>query len=106
MNKMYYSFKNVVRNTIDLEFHHVQEGEFKHFDKVEEYKKTAERCSEIYHILCDNLPEELHHLVEEFDCKKTDLMCDGIQYYFKKGVISGLTNLKYLEEFGEAIIIL
>lgn len=105
-SNMYNSFKNVARNTIELEFRHIQEDRFQEVEGTEEYKEIEARCSEIYDTLCSKLPEELHALVEEFQEKELQLMCLQIRHHYKQGVISGLTNLKYLEEFGESIQVL
>jgi hypothetical protein len=103
MDKMNESLKNIIRNTIELEFTHVQEDKFQEVEDTEEYKEISKRSGEIYRILCDKLPKELKDLFMEYEGKETALMCLKEQYYYKQGVISGLTNLKFLEEYGLTI---
>jgi hypothetical protein len=83
MNKMYESLKNITRNTIELEFNHIQEDKYQEVECTEEYKEIATRSSEIYKILCDKLPEELKNLFMEYEAKETALMCLQISYYYK-----------------------
>lgn len=105
-SEMYNQFKNVVKNTVELECKHIQEDRWQELEESEEYKELETRCSEIYEILRDKLSKELYELLVEFDEKKTLLMCLTEEYYFKQGVVSGLTNLKFLEVYGNGIIAL
>lgn len=100
------TLKDIVDNTINLEFYHVETDSYDEVKRMDDYEGTLDRCIEIYKILCDNLPEDLQPLVDEYESKQLDLLSSHTKFFFKQGVISGLTNLKYLEEIGNAIVIL
>lgn len=104
MNKTYDSLKNITRNTIKLEFRHIQEYRFEEIEGLEEYKYVEKEKNEIFERLKKSLSKEEIFLVEEFESKRIQMSCLEQDYYFKQGVISGFTNLKFLEEFGEGIM--
>lgn len=103
MNKV---LKNIVNKTIENEFFHVQEEGLKYMDDIKEYDQIEEKYDCLYHELKQNLPKEMHDILDEFNDKRTELLCLEIKHYFKQGVKAGLTNLKYLEEAGEGIYFL
>ncbi|AZV58945.1 hypothetical protein [Clostridium sp. AWRP] len=95
MNK---TLKTVIDGAIRNEFNYTQEGNLEGMKDINKYDQLSERCNEIQHILNEHLSKEFKGLLEEFDCKSTDLLCLEIRYYFRKGVIAGLTNLNFLKE--------
>lgn len=103
MNKV---VRNIANKAVDLSFERAQEHSIETIEAKEEYKNIVSRCEEIYQILKDNLPEELKHLVDEFDSKKMEQTCIEIRHYFKQGVISGCTDLKCLGELENEIVTL
>lgn len=89
--------KHIVNDIIESKFNHIQEYNFKDMQDLEEHKRLSHRCEEIYQILALHLPEEFHDLLDEFDCTRVDIGSLESRYYFKKGIVAGLTDLKYLE---------
>lgn len=105
-SKMYEKLKSIARNTIDLEYDHVSEDYGVKIENKEECTKLNDRCNQIYKILKGNISEDMLDLVEEFEEKKSYLMCLQNREYYKQGVISGLTRLKFLGEYGHGIQII
>lgn len=92
------TLKAVVDGVIKNEFNYIQSGELKDMKDINEFDQLGKKCSELQHILSDHLPTELQDLLDEFECKHTELFCLEIRYYFRKGVMAGLTNLDFLKE--------
>ncbi|APM37304.1 hypothetical protein [Clostridium kluyveri] len=91
------TLKNVVDGAIRNEFEHISEDitDIKNIDKWDQL--TSER-DEMYHTLRNQLPKECQNLLDEFDSKVTEMTCLEAEYYFKKGVVAGFTNLSFLKE--------
>jgi hypothetical protein len=103
MNK---KLEYLVDNAIDNEFNHIQGQNFTDMKEINEHEKLEDRCSELYEILMDHLPEEYRDLLEEFDSKRIECLCLESRYYFRKGVQTEILNLNYLKEAGCEITML
>ncbi|ABK62667.1 hypothetical protein [Clostridium novyi] len=102
MNK---KIKNIVNKTIENEFHHVT-GKIDELNKFEDYKELDYKNGEIQNKVFEVIPEQYHDLINELIESFTLLSGTESKFAFKKGVIAALTNLKYLEEIGEEIILI
>ncbi|WP_333861933.1 hypothetical protein [Clostridium sp.] len=91
----YEIFKVIVNGTIENEYNHLME-DVEYIDDMEGREELVSRCNEIQHILYDHLLEEFHTLLDELDDKTGYLACLDNRYYFKRGVMAGLNNLKFL----------
>lgn len=107
-NNINNTLKSVVKNTVELAYYHVVKANTEEFcaEDAKEYEKYSNRCEEIYQILINNLPEKFKKLIDEFDDIKMAQTCINERFYFKQGVITGLTDLKYLEEVGQSIVMI
>ncbi|WP_160693046.1 hypothetical protein [Clostridium sp. C2-6-12] len=91
--------KRLINNVIENEFHHIQETQEltalkKDNERFEEYNKADELLKH----LIDNAPEEYKNMLEDYDELVNSVMRDYCRYYFERGVISGMTNLKFLKD--------
>lgn len=94
--KMYETIKSLARDTVELELDHIMQDEaYLKGLKTEEYKEVEQKINEFQ----KNIPYN-----DELEGLKNELTELEIRYYFKCGVIAGLTSLKFLEEVGESIV--
>lgn len=93
----YQMFKSVINGVIQNEYNHLVENQ-EDIGDMESKEELASRCSEIQNILYNHLPEEFHELLDELDDKTGYMACLENRYYFKQGVMAGLTNLSFLNE--------
>lgn len=93
----YQIFKSFINGVIQNEYNHLAENQ-EDISYMESKEEFASRCSEIQNILYNHLPEEFHTLLDELDDKTGYIACLENRYYFKQGVMAGLTNLSFLNE--------
>lgn len=94
--------KNIVNRLIKREYENL---DFKSgLDKNKELKKEYEKyCNEIDNIsskLMELLPEEHHHLIEEFESANSVITSVEAAISFKEGITLGVTELNFLNELG------
>lgn len=92
--------ENLIDNAIKSEF---EDLEFKNQDSTELkneniYKELIEEQNFILKNLSSLVPKEIYKLIRKFDDISLSLSRIQAQYFYKRGVISGLTNLRYLGE--------
>lgn len=93
----YQIFKSVINGVIQNEYNHLVENQ-EDISYMESKEELASRCSEIQNILYNHIPEEFRELLDELDDKTGYMACLENRYYFKQGVMAGLTNLSFLNE--------
>lgn len=99
MNKMKYkNHIKLINNIVDNEFIHVHDENLKGMDDLEEYKKIIEDNDQRYLILIEALPKELQNILMQFSDAYGEILACEIQYYFKKGVAAGTSNLNFLRD--------
>ena len=98
------TIKNLINNTIELECWHIQDEDITQMDNYEEYRESLDRLIELEKTLQAKLPEECHKLIEELEDLEGEIGALRERYLFKRGVVAGLTNLKYLEEIEDSIL--
>lgn len=91
--------KKLINNVIENEFRHIQEHEElndlnKDKQRLEEYEKAAELLKNILAVV----PEEYRNMIEEYEVLTNGVWLDYCRYYFNRGAISGITNLKFLDD--------
>lgn len=91
--KTYKLLEGIVKN----EFDHVLDFRERSFiDNNSDQKTLRQKSDELFDKLKTDLSEENQRLLNEFyDCV-TATHVDCYKFYFKEGVISGLTNLNFL----------
>lgn len=97
--------EHLIDNVIETQWQSIEEENFRDLSKedTKKYKDNTTKIIELEDKLKELLPQEGIKLLSELD----DLIdCNTLiesHYMFKKGVISGLTNLKYLKEASECV---
>lgn len=91
---------NLINNVIEIEFQHVAEIDLKDLDSeiLDKYNNYTSEIIKLENKICDNLNENLRNdflKIEDLILKQLYI---EIHYYFKKGVISGTTNLNFLKD--------
>lgn len=100
---MYDLLKNIVNETISLQFSHVAEFETEELEATD-YKKYSEEADKIFNEIRSKVDKDTLRLISKLiDAKDYEMLSYG-NYYFKKGVQAGLTDLKYLEKMGQGIV--
>lgn len=96
----YEDLRKLINNVIENEFRTVERENLQGLDteSLEEYENFRTEIIRLQEKIKCGLPEEIK---EDF-LKLDDLMikqsCIETAYYFKKGVISGTTNLNFLKD--------
>lgn len=90
--------KKLINNVIENEFDHIQETQERK-DSLEntEIDTKSKNASDLLEKLLEVAPEH-RELLDEFDSESAAYWQGLCMYYFKKGVIAGTTNLKFLED--------
>lgn len=96
----YEEVKKLINNVIENEFRSVEEENLKDLDEevLDEYTGYTRKITELQRKILDGLTEELQNDFSKFEDLITRQLCIEIKYYFKKGVISGTTNLNFLKD--------
>ncbi|NFS30498.1 hypothetical protein FDF12_14885 [Clostridium botulinum] len=81
---------------IENEFKHIQEHhEREDINKNIEVVKEEKRANELFEKLLQVAPEQ-RSLINDYDEVITNYWIDIARYYFKKGVITGTSNLNFV----------
>lgn len=90
--------KKLINSVIENEFNHVQEAEEKK-DTINnvELNTRDKNVIDIFDKLLEVAPGH-KELLDDFEDAVSAYWSELCRYYFKKGVIAGATNLKFLEE--------
>ncbi|UFH66263.1 hypothetical protein KQH81_07015 [Clostridium cadaveris] len=95
----YEDLRKLINNVIENEFHHIQYYEEKDFgDTDKEQNELETKADEILEKLNKSVPEEFRMLVDEYSSAVYQEWVNLCKFYFKKGVISGTTNLNFLKD--------
>lgn len=88
-----------ISNVIENEFQHVQIYEEKDFsDKNKEQNELEVKANEILERLLRSVPEEYRKLIDEYSNATCCEWVNLCKFYFKKGVVTGTTNLNFLKD--------
>ncbi len=94
--------KKIINDIIENEFKHICEFEEKEdFDCNNEISLSIDKVEDLLQELCKIVPNH-QDLLMNLDSRFMDYCINACRYYFKKGVISGITNLKFLENIETA----
>jgi len=96
--------KRLINNIIQNEFNHIQDENLKGMDDLEKYNLLNKEIDKIQDDILQALPEELKPLVNEWDIKIWHVLTIINDYYFRKGVIAGTSNLNFLRDSTGGII--
>ncbi len=89
--------KKLINSVIENEFRHIsQYEECEDFNADIEIKSLSQEINVLLKQLSELLPEH-KELILDLESKSGDYTTAACRYYFKKGVIAGATNLKFLE---------
>lgn len=95
----YKEVKKIVNNIADNEVNYVKDLlEKKFIDKNLEYKKVSAETKLLYEKLIGNMTREQAQILDQLF---SSLVCESVilnEFYFKKGLKAGITNLKFLNE--------
>lgn len=95
----YSSRKKIVNGVIENEFNHIQETREMNFCNSDiEYKQAQLMTEIIRKVLEKNMTEEQLRLLDEFNSALINELMNVCKFYFREGLSSGLTNLKFLNE--------
>ncbi|MFL0198689.1 hypothetical protein ACJDU8_24495 [Clostridium sp. WILCCON 0269] len=98
--------RDAINRTIELEFEDVncKTGDLKVLENTGEYKRLLEEYNDILRKLSLIVPSKIYTLIIKIDDISVQLATIQAQYFYKMGVISGLTNLRYLGETKPEIV--
>lgn len=89
----------LLEGIIKNEFNHVQEfKEIKFIDKDEEQKVYESKTRELFDKLKVSLTKEQQNILDDLDVAMTSEWTNLCRFYFKEGIVAGLTNLNYLND--------
>lgn len=87
----------LLKGIIENEFNHIQEfKEAKFIDK--EQKVDENNTRELFDKLKVSLTKEQQNILDDFDAAVTNEFVNLCRFYFKEGIVAGLTNLNYLND--------
>lgn len=90
---------NLTNNIIENEYRHIQEfKEVESMDNNENWLRSNEKYIELFNEIKEVLPEEFKCKMVELDDLVNEVGTYQERYYFKEGLLSGLTNLKFLND--------
>jgi len=91
--------KKLINSVIGNEFGHIsQYKECDDFDADVDISSTREKMNKLLEKINELLPEGFE-LTNDLESEITDYCTAACKYYFKEGVVSGTTNLKFLEAY-------
>lgn len=89
----------LLKEIIENEFNHIQEfKEAKFADEDEEQKVYETNTRELFDKLKVSLTKEQKNLLDDIDAAIANEWINLCRFYFKQGVLAGLTNLNYLND--------
>jgi len=89
--------KKLINNVIENEFNHIQETQEREESLSDiEIDAHYQNSSDLLDELLKIAPEH-SELIEKLDSELSSYWLLFCRYYFKKGVVAGTTNLKFLE---------
>ncbi|WP_017414141.1 hypothetical protein [Clostridium tunisiense] len=107
MNK---TLENIINNTIEREYRHINEhfGEpmRKNPELQRELDESVKLREELKQKLLQLLSKEYEYLLEEFETTCGISASVEARIMFKEGLILGLTDLSYLSEVGQEIVLI
>lgn len=87
----------LLKGIIENEFNHVQEfKEIKFSGKDEEQKVYENKTRELFDNLKVSLTKEQKNLLDDCEAAIASEWVNLCRFYFKEGMLAGLTNLNYL----------
>lgn len=104
---MYKILKNIVNGAIENEFDRLN---LENVIKSNEYKEWSQKQGKAREKLFEIVPKEYHKefnkAIEDYENILYVIAAIEERDIFKKGVIQGLTDLKYLQELGQRIAVI
>lgn len=89
--------RKIINDIIQNEFNHIQENqEHEYVCNNIEINIKSKNTNEALNKLIEVAPEH-RELIDKFENEFADYEVALCRYYFKKGVVAGITNLKFLE---------
>lgn len=93
---------NLVENVIVNEFYHIDSTQGNRMIAMKEYKQLEAESLSAYEALLEAVPEEVKKevkkLLNKYSDTQTQLATLEGKYYFQKGVVAGVGNLRFLED--------
>jgi hypothetical protein len=90
--------KKLVNGVIENEFNHIQEfQEDEDICSDMQIETLSKKADDLLKKLMEIAPEH-KDLLDDFDSAAAGYWAYVCRYYFKKGVVAGTTNLKFLED--------
>ncbi len=97
----YEEITKLINNVIENEFNHVQECDERDFaDADKEQIELTQIAEKLFKQLCEDMPEECQKSLDEYYAATTQEWINLCKFYFRAGVIAGLTNLDFLKDTG------
>lgn len=91
--------KNIVTGILKNEYGFINEyEEYQMINNNSMLQDLLNKIESLYNLLSENMTEEQIELLDKFELSRNIETSKLKEYYFKRGLISGLTNLSYLKE--------
>lgn len=87
---------NLINKAIEEEFLRVEEKEIENTEYIEKYRELENQRDQVIEQLALGNSEDKYKLMHKLEDINIGIFHMVAQYYFKKGVLAGLTRLKYL----------
>ena len=96
---MYEDMKKLLEGIVESEFNHIQEFKEKDFSNNNlEQMELTKISDELFKKLKKDMSKGDQDLLDDFYSAMNDEWINCCRYYFKEGLMSGLTNLKFLSD--------
>lgn len=91
--------QKIATSIIENEFKHVQEFKERNYaDNDIKQKELIRKAEELFKKINEGMPAEYQDLLDDFYAAVTIEWIEYCRFYFKEGVVAGLTNLKFLAD--------
>ncbi len=87
---------NLINKAIEEEFLRVEEKEIENTEYIEKYRELENQRDQVIEQLALGNSEDKYKLMQKLEDINIYIFHMVARYYFKKGVLKGLTRLKYL----------
>lgn len=95
----YEKIRKLINGIIESEFSHVQMFKERDFTDKDTMQKGLYKTSvELMDKLIETLSEEQKDILNDLDAAICNEWINLLKFYFKEGIVAGLTKLKYLNE--------
>lgn len=97
--------EQLITKTMDIQYERAQEDNFIDMKEkdIKEHAENVTKMIELEHNISKMLSPEGKKMFFELDCLQGTNLAMESHYMFKRGVVDGLTSIKYLKDAGDCV---